>query len=67
MLETSLSELAEYCKNGGAYESVQVWEDVPMLAGGGVLLDTPGVDSTDHGTMRWRHILLCTGRILFFM
>lgn len=34
-MEASLSELAEYCKNGGAYESVQVWEDVPILSSGG--------------------------------
>ncbi|MFK4302396.1 GTPase Era involved in 16S rRNA processing [Paenibacillus sp. RC254] len=67
VLETSLSELAEYCKNGGAYESVQVWEDVPMLAGGGVLLDTPGVDSTDHGHALATHSALHWADIVFYV
>ncbi|AET61315.1 GTPase (dynamin-related) protein [Paenibacillus terrae HPL-003] len=66
-LETSLSELAEYCKNGGAYESIQVWEDVPMLAGGGVLLDTPGVDSTDHGHALATHSALHWADIVFYV
>ncbi|ALP38741.1 GTPase [Paenibacillus sp. IHB B 3084] len=67
VLETSLFELAEYCKNGGAYESVQVWEDVPMLAGGGVLMDTPGVDSTDHGHALATHSALHWADIVFYV
>ncbi|MGM1020470.1 MAG: dynamin family protein [Bacillota bacterium] len=67
VLETSLFELAEYCKNGGAYESVQVWEDVPMLADGGVLMDTPGVDSTDHGHALATHSALHWADIVFYV
>lgn len=48
-LEVSASELADYCKNGGDYRSIEVWQDIAVLEGGGVLLDTPGVDSTDRG------------------
>ncbi|MCC3380988.1 dynamin family protein [Paenibacillus farraposensis] len=67
VLETSLAELAEYCKNGGAYESVQVWEDIPMLSGGGVLLDTPGVDSTDQGHALATHSALHWADIVFYV
>ncbi|MBE0342546.1 GTPase, partial [Paenibacillus sp. 28ISP30-2] len=67
ILDTSLFELAEYCKNGGAYESVPVWEDVPMLAGGGVLMDTPGVDSTDHGHALATHSALHWADIVFYV
>ncbi|MEK5088131.1 dynamin family protein [Paenibacillus sp. FSL M8-0228] len=66
-MEASLSELAEYCKNGGAYESVQVWEDVPILSNGGVLLDTPGVDSTDHGHALATHSALHWADIVFYV
>lgn len=48
-LEVNASELADYCKNGGDYRSIEVWQDIAVLEGGGVLLDTPGVDSTDRG------------------
>ncbi|MFB5265402.1 dynamin family protein [Paenibacillus enshidis] len=48
-LKVSLADLAEYCVNGGEYSAVEVWDDVPVLKDGGVLLDTPGVDSTDRG------------------
>ncbi|MDP4096578.1 dynamin family protein [Paenibacillus sp. P96] len=48
-LEVSPAELAEYCVNGGQYTAVEVWDHLPVLEDGGVLLDTPGVDSTDRG------------------
>lgn len=67
IVEASLSELAEYCKNGGAYESVEVWEDIPILSGGGVLLDTPGVDSTDHGHAMATHSALHWADIVFYV
>ncbi|WP_152381961.1 dynamin family protein [Paenibacillus brasilensis] len=67
IMETSLAELAEYCKNGGAYESIQVWEDIPMLSGGGVLLDTPGVDSTDQGHALATHSALHWADIVFYV
>lgn len=67
MIEASLTELAEYCKNGGAYESVQVWEDIPILSGGGVLLDTPGVDSTDQGHALATHSALHWADIVFYV
>ncbi|MDP1508628.1 dynamin family protein [Paenibacillus sp. CMAA1739] len=67
IVEASLSELAEYCKNGGAYESIEVWEDIPILSGGGVLLDTPGVDSTDHGHAMATHSALHWADIVFYV
>ncbi|QDY82944.1 GTPase [Paenibacillus polymyxa] len=67
IVEASLSELAEYCKNGGVYESVEVWEEIPILSGGGVLLDTPGVDSTDHGHAMATHSALHWADIVFYV
>ncbi|AWB44939.1 dynamin [Paenibacillus sp. CAA11] len=43
------SELFEACKNGQEYSRVEIWDDVPLLGERGVLIDTPGVDSTDEG------------------
>ncbi|MBD7968110.1 dynamin family protein [Paenibacillus gallinarum] len=40
-------ELDEYCKNGEQYSYIEVWDEVPLLQEHAVLLDTPGVDSTD--------------------
>ncbi|WP_249344779.1 dynamin family protein [Paenibacillus sp. Marseille-Q4541] len=40
-------ELDEYCKNGEQYSFIEVWDEVPLLQEHAVLLDTPGVDSTD--------------------
>ncbi|MCM3783946.1 dynamin family protein [Neobacillus mesonae] len=43
----SPDELDEYCKNGEQYAFIEVWDDVALLHDHAVLLDTPGVDSTD--------------------
>ncbi|WP_209845442.1 dynamin family protein [Paenibacillus sediminis] len=50
-IEVSLDELEQYCRNGNNYTYIEVWDELPFLGGNGVLLDTPGVDSTDaaHG------------------
>lgn len=37
--------LNDYCRDGAKYEKVSIWRDIPLLRQGGVLLDTPGVDS----------------------
>ncbi|WP_249529982.1 dynamin family protein, partial [Paenibacillus brevis] len=37
--------LDDYCRDGAKYEMVSIWRDIPLLRQGGVLLDTPGVDS----------------------
>ncbi|MCM3126622.1 dynamin family protein [Paenibacillus provencensis] len=46
-ITVSPDELDEYCKNGEQYAFIEVWEQVKLLQEQAVLLDTPGVDSTD--------------------
>ncbi|MCJ8014300.1 dynamin family protein [Paenibacillus sp. KQZ6P-2] len=56
--KVSLDELYTYCTNGGAYSSVEVWDHIPLLGGRGVLMDTPGVDSTDDSHQKATHSAL---------
>ncbi|WP_156158050.1 dynamin family protein [Gordoniibacillus kamchatkensis] len=42
-----LDELEKYCVNGTDIESVRITYPLPLLGGRGMLLDTPGIDSTD--------------------
>ncbi|GIP25704.1 GTPase [Paenibacillus sp. J23TS9] len=56
--EVSLDELYTYCTNGGSYSSVEVWDHIPLLGGRGVLMDTPGVDSTDDSHQKATHSAL---------
>lgn len=46
-IEVPQERLDEYCRNGEEYEMVSIWGSIPLLRKGGVLLDTPGVDSGD--------------------
>lgn len=54
----SLDELYAYCTNGGSYSSVEVWDRIPLLGERGVLMDTPGVDSTDDSHQKATHSAL---------
>ncbi|MDR9853941.1 dynamin family protein [Paenibacillus sp. VCA1] len=56
--EVSLDELYAYCTNGGSYSSVEVWDRIPLLGERGVLMDTPGVDSTDDSHQKATHSAL---------
>lgn len=47
-LESLDQALNEICRDGTKYERVSIWEDIPLLRQGGVLLDTPGVDSGEE-------------------
>ncbi|TLS53162.1 hypothetical protein FE782_07305 [Paenibacillus antri] len=42
-----IEEASKYAKAGEEVRSVELRHPIPMLGDGGVLLDTPGVDSTD--------------------
>ncbi|MGF9699219.1 dynamin family protein [Paenibacillus sp. MABNR03] len=66
-LEVSPEQLEEYCKNGGAYRSIEVWDDIPLLADDAVLLDTPGVDSTDRGHGLATHSALHLADVVFYV
>lgn len=50
--ETTADGLARYCLAGGEYSAVDIWEPLPLLGNHGVLMDTPGVDSTDESHRR---------------
>lgn len=45
--EIPLAGLEEACKNGETIESVEILHPIPLLGKSAVLLDTPGIDSTD--------------------
>lgn len=45
--EVAIDQLDQYCKDGEAYVSVQLQYPSPLLKSGVILLDTPGIDSTD--------------------
>lgn len=45
--EVAIDQLDAYCKDGELYVSVQLQYPSPLLKSGVVLLDTPGIDSTD--------------------
>lgn len=67
LLEVFPEQLQEYCKNGGAYRAIEVWDDIPMLGDDGVLLDTPGVDSTDKGHSLATHSALHLADVVFYV
>ncbi|WP_017812936.1 dynamin family protein [Paenibacillus shenyangensis] len=66
-LEIDLDELDEYCKNGGDYESVELWDRIPLLGQHGVLLDTPGVDSTDAAHEAATYSALHRADVVFYV
>ncbi len=65
--EVTTDELNEYCTNGGAYSAVEIWEDIPFLTSEGVLMDTPGVDSTDDGHKKATHSALHLADVVFYV
>lgn len=65
--EIGLDQLDEYCKNGGEYESVDLWDDVKLLGAHGVLLDTPGVDSTDAAHEAATYSALHRADVVFYV
>lgn len=65
--EIGLDALDEYCKNGGEYESVNLWDDIKLLGAHGVLLDTPGVDSTDAAHEAATYSALHRADVVFYV
>ncbi|WP_379162519.1 dynamin family protein, partial [Paenibacillus sp. sgz5001063] len=66
-LETTPEDLQDYCRKGGEYSAISVWENVPLLGNHGVLMDTPGVDSTDHGHQAATHSALHLADVVFYV
>ncbi|HEY2492605.1 MAG TPA: dynamin family protein [Paenibacillus sp.] len=65
--EVSLDELEVYCTNGGDYRSVNVWAPISWLGDSGVLMDTPGVDSTDEGHHKATHSALHLADVVLYV
>ncbi|MFC7682106.1 dynamin family protein [Paenibacillus sp. GCM10028914] len=66
-LNVSTEELAAYCKEGGEYSAIEVWDDISILGPNGVLMDTPGVDSTDDGHRQATHSALHMADVVFYV
>ncbi|WP_052088360.1 dynamin family protein [Paenibacillus wynnii] len=65
--ETTPEKLGEYCRNGGDYSAIEVWEEVPLLGSHGVLMDTPGVDSTDDAHQSATRSALHLADVVFYV
>ncbi|MEK5027401.1 dynamin family protein [Paenibacillus sp. FSL M7-1046] len=65
--ETTPEKLQEYCRKGGDYSAIEVWGDVPLLGAHGVLMDTPGVDSTDDGHQAATRSALHLADVVFYV
>lgn len=66
-IETTPERLQEYCRNGGEYSAIEVWNEIPLLGKDGVLLDTPGVDSTDDGHQAATRSALHLADVVFYV
>lgn len=66
-LETTPERLQDYCRNGGDYSAIEVWDQIPLLGLHGVLLDTPGVDSTDDGHQAATRSALHLADVVFYV
>ncbi|WP_339319920.1 dynamin family protein [Paenibacillus sp. FSL R10-2734] len=66
-IETTPERLQEYCRNGGDYSAIEVWNEIPLLSKHGVLLDTPGVDSTDDGHQAATRSALHLADVVFYV
>ncbi|AIQ59485.1 hypothetical protein PBOR_22975 [Paenibacillus borealis] len=67
VIETTPDRLQEYCRQGAEYSAIEVWEEVPLLGIHGVLMDTPGVDSTDEGHQAATHSALHLADAVFYV
>ncbi|CAH1194280.1 GTPase Der [Paenibacillus auburnensis] len=65
--ETTPDRLQEYCRSGNEYSAIEVWETVPLLGAHGVLMDTPGVDSTDDGHQAATRSALHLADVVFYV
>lgn len=62
-----LEELAEYCVDGKGIERVEISHELPFLGEHGVLLDTPGIDSTDDAHHMATESALYLADVVFYV
>lgn len=66
-VEVSVQAIEQHARNGQDYARVELWDEVELLDQGGVLLDTPGVDSNDAGHALATHSALHLADIVFYV
>ncbi|GIP48684.1 hypothetical protein J53TS2_22750 [Paenibacillus sp. J53TS2] len=66
-VEVPVEEVAAYCRNGEEYSRVELWDQIELPPHGGVLLDTPGVDSNDAGHAMATHSALHLADVVFYV
>lgn len=62
-----LEELAAYCKDGEAIETVNLQYPIPFLGSNTALLDTPGIDSTDDAHQLATESALHLADVVFYV
>ncbi|GIP32460.1 dynamin family protein [Paenibacillus sp. J2TS4] len=60
-------QLAEYCKNGEDIRSIDIRYPIPFLGEHAVLLDTPGIDSTDDAHRMSTESALHLADVVFYV
>ncbi|MFD1178815.1 dynamin family protein, partial [Paenibacillus puldeungensis] len=65
--EVPVQTIEQYARNGLDYTRIELWNEVELLGQGGVLLDTPGVDSNDAGHALAAHSALHLADIVFYV
>lgn len=65
--EVPMDELAQYCVDGSDIERVEIHYPLPFLGEHAVLLDTPGIDSTDDAHQLATESALYLADIVFYV
>lgn len=65
--EVPMDELAQYCVDGKDIERVEIRYPLPLLGEHAVLLDTPGIDSTDDAHQLATESALYLADIVFYV
>ncbi|MFD1270251.1 dynamin family protein [Paenibacillus motobuensis] len=67
LITLSRAELDEYCRDGNTYAMIEIWDEIKLLENGGVLLDTPGVDSGEAAHMVATNSALHLADVVFYV
>ncbi|MFS0722581.1 dynamin family protein [Paenibacillus sp. 1P07SE] len=67
IIEAAPEELEAYCVNGEEFTSVAITYPIPRLGGHTVLLDTPGIDSTDDAHRMATESALHLADVVFYV
>lgn len=62
-----IAELDAFCKDGEAIESIEIHYPIPWMGDHLVLLDTPGIDSTDEAHFRSTESALHLADVIFYV